>query len=98
MIGDREAIAGLRLEQVLLGHTELGELHAAVIRFLEGVKVIAHELEMLVFLRQLGNQDARLAAVDECHQADNSTWDDIGDEKLFAGHFIMVADQRGRGA
>ena len=84
VVGDREAVAARRREQVLGRHAEVAEDDAAIVRVLERPQAVLAELEVFVLLRrQLDDEHGRLA-LDQAHQADRAAGHDIRDEQLFA--------------
>ena len=96
MIGDRQAVAARRREQVLGRHAEIAEDDAAVVRVLERPQAVFAKLKVLIlFRRQLDDEHGRLA-FDQAHQADRAAGHDIRDEQLFAVDNVVVAFAVGR--
>ena len=97
VVGDGQPVAGRRDEQVFTRHPEVFETQAVIVQVLQGVQAVAEDLELLVFLRQLGDEHRGLAG-NENDQADHPAGDGVGDEQLFAVDLVIIALELGRGA
>jgi hypothetical protein len=80
VIGDRQPAAARRLQQVLRRDFEVLEDDAPIVRVLERVQAVLHQLEVLVFFRRQIDDEHRRLVLDETNQANRAPRHDIGDE------------------
>ena len=98
MIGNRQTVAALGLQQVFDRNLEILENDAAIVRPLDGIQAVLLELEVFVLLLgKIDHQHCR-PVLDQAHQADRAAGHHVGDEQLFAVDHVVIADQFGAGA
>ena len=97
VVGDRQAVALRRFQQVGGGNAEVLEQKAVVIRMLERVEAVLDDLEVFVLVvGKVGDQDGRLV-VDQADEADRPAGDGVGDEQFLAVDHVVVAVERRAG-
>ena len=90
VIGNRQAIAPRRRQQVLRRHAQVLEDDALVVRMLQRPQAVLAQLELLVLLLGQIDDEHRGTLVDQAHQTDRAAGHDVGDKQLLTVDDILV--------